>query len=59
MKRIWTFLVGDSRLAPIGVAVAVLAALVLPRIVPASALFIGALYLAIVAATLVTAVFER
>lgn len=57
--RIWTFIVGDSRFAPVGVVVAVCAALFFTRVVPASGPLVGVVYVAIIAATLVAAVFER
>lgn len=57
--RVWAFLVGDSRRAPIGVVLAVLVAVGIVRFAPADALFAGVVYVGIIAATVVAAVLER
>ncbi|MDP9104746.1 MAG: hypothetical protein M3N49_02325 [Candidatus Eremiobacteraeota bacterium] len=55
---IWEFIAGDSRLAPIAVAVAVLVAVVLLRTSVASGV-VAAAFACIIALGLAAAVFER
>ena len=58
LAAIWEFIAGDSRLAPIAVAVAVLVAVVLLRTSVASGI-VAATFACIVALGLAAAVFER
>ena len=55
---IWEFIAGDSRLAPIAVALAVLVAVVLLRMPVASGV-VAAIFAGVIALGLTAAVFER
>lgn len=62
MKRVaavWEFIAGESRLAPVGVAVGILAALVLLRMIPQLGALVGLGYAGIIALALWVGVFER
>jgi hypothetical protein len=58
LGAIWSFVAGDSRRAPAGVAAAVGAVLVLERLAPAAGVWTGAIFVAAIAAGLVASVFE-
>lgn len=58
LAAIWEFIAGDSRLAPVAVALAVLVAVVLLRTNVASGL-VAASFACIIAMGLAAAVFER
>lgn len=58
LGAIWEFIVGDSRRAPVAVAIAIVTAIALVRTVPASAIA-GAAFACIIAMGLAAAVFER
>jgi len=58
VAAIWEFIAGDSRRAPVAVAIALVAAIVLVRISPASTIA-GVAFACIVALGLAAAVFER
>jgi LytS/YehU family sensor histidine kinase len=58
-RAIWAFVAGDSRLAPLGVALAVGLAAGLVRFAPGAGAWIGAAFVATIAAGLVAGVFER
>ncbi|HEY0395187.1 MAG TPA: hypothetical protein VGD01_11895 [Candidatus Elarobacter sp.] len=58
LAAIWEFIAGDSRLAPVAVAIAVILALVLLRSGAPSAV-VGPSFAAVVACGLAAAVFER
>ena len=58
VRAIWEFIAGDSRRAPIAVALAIVVAIVLIRTTPGSALA-GLAFACIVALGLAAAVFER
>jgi O-antigen ligase len=59
LRAIWSFIAGDSRIAPAAVALAVGVVLVLERQLPASGPGAGGVFIAIIAAGLVAGVFER
>jgi hypothetical protein len=59
LRTVWSFIAGDSKLAPLGAGVAVIIALALVRYVPAAGAWAGAIYVAIIALGLVAGVFER
>jgi hypothetical protein len=59
LAAIWEFIAGDSRLAPIGVAVAFIVAIVLVRTNAVHGAAVGAIFAAIIALALGAAVFER
>ena len=59
LGAIWSFIAGDSRRAPLAVAVAVAAVVTVQRIAPGAGGWTGALFVAIVAAGLVAGVFEK
>jgi hypothetical protein len=59
VRAIWLFIAGDSRCAPFAVAAAVGLTLLLLRVAPGGGAWIGALFVAVIAAGLVAAVFER
>lgn len=58
VRAVWQFIAGDSRLAPIAVAIAIAVTAVLVRTTPASAIA-GLAFACIVALGLAAAVFER
>ena len=58
LAAIWEFIAGDSRLAPIAVALAVLVAVVLLR-TPVASGVVAASFACIIALGLAAAVFER
>ena len=58
LAAIWAFIAGDSRLAPVAVALAVLVAVVLLRTSVASGV-VAATFACIIALGLTAAVFER
>ena len=58
-RAIWSFIAGDSRLAPLGVAAAIVLAVLLERFAPAAGGWTGVLFVAVLAAGLVAGVFER
>jgi hypothetical protein len=59
LGAIWSFIAGDSRRAPLAVAVAVAAVVALQRFAPSAGAWSGALLVAIVAAGLIAGVFEK
>jgi hypothetical protein len=59
LRAAWSFVAGDSKFAPAGVAVAALVALLLEHGVPRAGPWVGAAFVAVVAAGLVAGVFER
>jgi len=58
IAAIWEFIAGDSRRAPVAVAIAIVVAIVLVRTAPASSIA-GVAFACIVALGLAAAVFER
>jgi hypothetical protein len=58
LGAIWSFIAGDSRRAPAGVAAAVGAVLVLERLAPTAGGWTGAVFVAVIATGLVAGVFE-
>ncbi len=59
LRAIWSFIAGDSRFGPTGVLVAILVTVAAIRLIPHDSLAIGALFVGVIAAALVAAVFER
>lgn len=58
LGAIWEFIAGDSRRAPVAVAIAIVTAIVLVRMAPASTIA-GVAFACIIALGLAAAVFER
>lgn len=58
LGAVWEFIAGDSRRAPLAVAIAIVVAIVLVRTAPASSIA-GVAFACIVACGLAAAVFER
>lgn len=59
LTALWEFVAGESRLAPIGLLVAVLTAAALVRAASPPGPVVGIVYVAIVVAALLAGVFER
>ncbi|MDE2572408.1 MAG: hypothetical protein KGM44_07800 [bacterium] len=59
LEAIWAFVAGESRLAPLGVLIAIVAALLMGRFAPGNGALSGIVFVVIVAAGLVAGVFER
>ncbi len=59
VKAIWDFIAGESRLAPAGVVVAIVAVILALRYVPGGAETAGPVFVACIAAGLVAGVFEK
>jgi hypothetical protein len=59
LAAIWAFIAGDSKRAPLGVALAVALIFALERWAPQAGAWIGALFVALIGAALVAGVFER
>lgn len=59
LAAVWEFVAGESRLGPLGLAVAFLAAFLLLRVPGVPGPLVGAVFAALVAAALAASVFER
>ena len=59
VRAIWSFVAGDSRLAPLAVALAIVVATGLVRLAPGLAQAVGPIFVALIAAGLIAGVFER
>ena len=59
VKAVWTFIAGESFLAPTGVGVAIVAAMLALRYVAAGAEVAGCVFVACIATGLVAGVFEK
>ena len=59
LRALWAFIAGDSRFAPIGVAVAVAAVVVIRQYGSGTAQLIGPIFVAILALGLMAAVGEK
>ena len=59
LGAIWSFIAGDSRRAPLAVAVAVAAVVAVRHVAPGAGAWTGVLFVAIVAAGVVAGAFEK
>ena len=58
-RAIWDFVAGESRLAPIGVAVAVVVAILLQRYMPDNGAVTGGVFVALLIVGLIAGVMEK
>ncbi len=59
VKAVWDFVAGESRLAPLGIGVAIVAAILALRYFSGGAEVAGPVFVACIAAGLVAGVFEK
>jgi hypothetical protein len=59
VSAVWDFIAGESRRAPLGVAIAVITAVAVTKVAPNAGAWVGVMFVAILVAGLIAGVFEK